>query len=220
VSQTAIYLTIIGVLMVAQLVTGVLLLRSSQMLQRERYDATHDPVTGLPNRRAVTRHLRTALRRGTPTGLVFLDLDRFKQVNDTYGHERGNDLLKHIGDRLQRLDPPAAMVSRLSGDEFVLIVHGDRDHTGSMAWAAHTAIVRRPVPLCGDHVPVTASVGHVNAGLGHTTSQLLHAADVAMYQAKRHGGSDVYGAAGTAATSVAGPPRIRDLRDPPPAAQP
>jgi diguanylate cyclase (GGDEF)-like protein len=217
--QTWTYLTIVGVLLAVQAFTGLVVLRLWQMLSRTRHDATHDPTTGLPNRRAVTKHLYAALRAGTTIGLVLLDVDRFKQVNDTHGHERGNDVLKQIGERLRLLNPPAALAARLSGDEFVLIVHGDHDQTASIAWAANAAITRYPVALGDERIAVTASVGYATAGLGWTTRQLMHTADIAMYQAKRYGPGEVYGApAGTAETTLGRPPRPRDLRPPPAAA--
>jgi diguanylate cyclase (GGDEF)-like protein len=217
--QTWLLPTIVGALL-AQTFTGLVALRLWQMLSRARHDATHDPTTGLPNRRAVTKHLHAALRAGTTVGLVLLDVDRFKQVNDTYGHERGNDVLTQIGERLRSLNPPAGLAARLSGDEFALIVHGDHDQTASIAWAANAAITRYPVTVSDERIPVTASVGHATATLGWTTRQLMHAADLAMYHAKRYGPCHVYGATpGTAETSPGRPPRPRDLRTPPAAAR-
>ena len=101
-SQIWIHLTIGGLttaLTGAAVTIGLL----RQRLGRARHDADHDPTTGLPNRRAVTAHLRAALRRGTPTGVVLLDLDRFVVINETLGHAVGDLLLASVSQRLSRI---------------------------------------------------------------------------------------------------------------------
>ena len=198
------------ILTLALLGATAVICTQQQMLTRLRHEVHHDPVTGLANRRAVTTHLRAALRGGRPTGLVLLDLDRFKTINDTYGHEAGNDLLTEIGHRLATLQ--VAVAARLSGDEFALIVHGDRDHTAAVAHAAARAVTDRPIHLGQHHVTVSASVGHATATLGITTRQLLHTADVAMYRAKNTGCGRVYGMPAAPEPAIGRGPRYRDLR--------
>ena len=186
--------------------------RQGAQLRRVRYQATHDATTGLANRHAVTTHLRKALRRGRVTGLVLIDLDRFKEINDTYGHEHGNDVLTEIGRRLSTLTRPVLFAARLSGDEFAVIVDGSTDQSAAVANAALRIITRAPVRVGGHDIAVTASVGHATAALGVSARDLLHAADLAMYQAKRHGRSMTYGAAAaTDHVGVGRGPRYRDL---------
>ncbi len=149
-----------------------------------RFRATHDDVTGLPNRRAVLALLHRAARRGWPHGLVLLDLDKFKTINDRYGHEAGNDLLTEVGRRLAAQPPPVVVAARLSGDEFVLVVRGDPTAVRAAAVAAWHAIRAAPGRL-GEHaVAIHASVGHAYAQPGGNPRGLIRAADEAMYRAK------------------------------------
>ena len=166
--------------------------------------ARRDDTTGLPNRRAVLEHLEQALASGNPTGVVMLDLDDFKTVNDTFGHDTGNDLLTAVGLRLADLHPPVRLAARLSGDEFALLVDGDADQTPACARAAWRAITSRPWQ-------VNASVGYT--ATGSSPHDLLHQADMAMYQAKQSGG----GVCGPAAADLPTLPqhtRYRDARRP------
>ncbi|MEU4218941.1 GGDEF domain-containing protein [Actinoplanes sp. NPDC026623] len=145
-----------------------------------------DDTTGMPNRRAFLEHLEQALVAGDPTGVVMLDLDDFKTVNDTFGHETGNDLLTAVGLRLADLHPPVRLAARLSGDEFVLLVAGDAEQTRRCARAAWRALTGTPIPINADtDWPVTASVGYATTGT--SPKDLLRRADTAMYQAKQAG---------------------------------
>jgi diguanylate cyclase (GGDEF)-like protein len=215
----------IGALSAAIVGCVLVIVVQRQWLARARHDAAHDDLTGLPNRRTATRHLRQALRRGQPTGVVLVDLDRFKTINDAHGHDGGNQVLTQIARRLAGLSDPITMVARMSGDEFLLIVHGDRDDTTAAAHAAHTALTGRPVTLDSQQITVTASAGWATAGTGTTTRELLHAADTAMYQAKHDGRATLRGAATATATAtdqegIGRLPRPRDLRDAPTAEHP
>jgi len=157
-----------------------------QALHRARHAAAHDDTTGLPNRRALLAAITRAARYGRPFGIVLLDLDRFKAVNDTLGHEAGNDLLTAIGRRLAGLPPPVRLAARLSGDEFALLVAGHRDEVASAAHAAWRAVGLDPVPAGGRHITVQASVGYATAALGIDPRTLLHQADLAMYDPAGH----------------------------------
>ena len=155
-----------------------------QIVIRARYDATHDDTTGLPNRRALLTGLRRGLRDTGGAGLVLLDVDAFKTINDSYGHEAGNDVLAAVGHRLAALGAPVQLAARLSGDEFALLVRGGTGEVAGAASAAWRAVTRDPIPVGQDYLRVTASVGHATAGVGTSTRELLHAADMAMYEAK------------------------------------
>ena len=157
--------------------------RAAEADQVARTDAT----TGLPNRRAFLEHLRQTLASDTPVGVVMLDLDGFKAVNDTFGHQTGNDLLTAVGLRLADLHPPVRVAARLSGDEFVLLITGGAEQTRACARAAWRAITSTPIPIRDrTEIQVNASVGYTTEGT--SPDDLLHRADMAMYQAKQAGG--------------------------------
>ncbi|WP_019030710.1 GGDEF domain-containing protein [Salinispora arenicola] len=178
-------LTCAGGILAGFALAGAVLWRQQHALRAARHNATHDDVTGLPNRRLFLARLRATVEDNTPVGVVLLDLNRFKAVNDTLGHETGNDLLHQVGRRLARLTPPVRLTARLSGDEFALLVHGDRDDTDAAAHAAWQLIARDPIRVVNGELWVTASVGYTHARHPNTsTRHLLSQADSAMYEAK------------------------------------
>jgi diguanylate cyclase (GGDEF)-like protein len=190
-------LTALGGVLAGFVFTSALLARLAAALRRAtaaeqraanaEQVARRDDTTGLPNRRAVLEHLERALAAGTGVGVVMLDLDGFKTVNDTFGHEVGNDLLTAVGLRLADLRAPVQLAARLSGDEFVLLVTGDAEQTRACARAAWRAITSTPIPIADrTEWQVTASVGYTTTGT--TPTDLLRGADQAMYQAKQTGG--------------------------------
>lgn len=198
-SHLSSYLTAVGGVLAGLAAAAALLARQRQIIdhQRQALDgrdrdrshwrklATHNDTTGLPNRRALWTHLEATFSLGEPLGLVLIDLDRFKQVNDTYGHEHGNDLLHEVGRRLRALGPSVALAAHLAGDEFALVVHGGDGEVEAAAEAAHWRISTLPYEIAGRQVIVTASVGYAVAEPGMLPRDLLHAADQAMYLAKR-----------------------------------
>ncbi|MEU7923235.1 GGDEF domain-containing protein [Micromonospora zamorensis] len=193
------YLAAAGGVLAGLAVAAALLSRQRQVLHQQRQAlaardrdrshwrrlATHNDTTGLPNRRALWTHLEATFSLGEPLGLVLIDLDRFKLVNDTYGHEHGNDLLHEVGRRLRALGPQVALAAHLAGDEFSLVVHGDDGEVEAAAEAAHGRISTLPYEIAGRQVVVTASVGYALAEPDMLPRDLLQAADQAMYLAKR-----------------------------------
>ncbi|GAA2617303.1 GGDEF domain-containing protein [Paractinoplanes durhamensis] len=177
--------TAVGGVLAGFACAGTVLWRQQQTVARWRYLAHHDDTTGLPNRRALLAALRRALYNGDPVGLVLLDLDKFKAINDTYGHEDGNEILTAVGNRLSALIEPVRLAARLSGDEYALLVTGGAEQTASAASAAWRAVMRDPFSVRDVYLRVSASVGHVTAGQGATPADLLRAADMAMYEAKQ-----------------------------------
>jgi diguanylate cyclase (GGDEF)-like protein len=174
--------------------------------------ALHDDTTGIPNRRAFLTALDRALAAGRPTGVVLLDLDNFKAVNDTYSHEHGNEVLTAVGLRLADLSDPVLLAARLSGDEFALLIAGDHEQTRACAHAALAAVSSQPIPIAGtQNVAMRASVGYALATDGRTAGELLHDADLAMYEAKRSG----TGVTGDAASPLPPRTRCRDARHQP-----
>jgi len=171
--------------------------------QRQEHQATHDGLTGLINRSRFSALLDSTLEsiRGTggSVGVVLLDMDRFKEINDTLGHQCGDRLLQQLGPRIQGALRANEVVARLGGDEFALLVRSPKH--GEEALADFTAITRRVIDAI--HVPIVVDdltlAVEASAGLamapdhGSTSEALLQHADVAMYVAKAsHTDSAVY----------------------------
>jgi diguanylate cyclase (GGDEF)-like protein/PAS domain S-box-containing protein len=154
------------------------------------HQASHDMLTGLPNRAEMLMLMAAAFEAREPIALLFIDLDRFKWVNDSLGHEAGDVLLVEIADRLRRLLRPGDVVARLGGDEFVVLAHGVREVPVAVAMADRVAdAMRRPVVLPGEREwYASASIGIAIAGAEDDPDTLLRDADTAMYQAKAAGG--------------------------------
>ena len=160
---------------------------------RIQYLATHDGLTGLPNRTMFTQLVASALetsrRYGRTFAVLFIDLDRFKLINDTLGHEAGDDLLKEIASRFKQELRASDIVARLGGDEFVVLLHEipDRQHAEAVAGKL-LAAAARPVPLAGQECRVSASIGIALFPTDADDVQtLLKNADGAMYLAKEEG---------------------------------
>jgi diguanylate cyclase (GGDEF)-like protein len=156
--------------------------------------ALHDPLTGLPNRRLlldrVTHALSRLERTGRTIGILFLDFDRFKQVNDSLGHETGDRALMEIARRLQACIRPSDTLGRLGGDEFILLCEEvtGQDQVVAIARRIQEALVP-PLRTGIAPVPVTVSIGIALGTSGRdSASALIRNADVAMYQAKALGG--------------------------------
>ncbi|CAO5155396.1 Diguanylate cyclase [Frankia sp. AiPs1] len=195
----------VGLLSVALVRQMVTLRENAQLLtdvrERERqlhYLAFHDPLTGLANRALFTRRLQRALRRDVraadgsgrvaPVSVLFLDLDEFKQVNDTFGHAVGDELLKISAERLQAETRAVDTVARLGGDEFAVLLDGGGSERPGQVGERLAAAVRRPCLLDGRPYTPRASLGLVTVdqnALPASPDLLLHQADVAMYVAKR-----------------------------------
>lgn len=154
--------------------------------------ALHDMLTRLPNRTLFLNTLSAAMtdnRRGQEVAVLCLDLDHFKDVNDTMGHDCGDILLRMASRRLMRSVPPRGMAARFGGDEFAVIVPELRDRETIMALARDiVASLSRPYRIRGQRVYVGASVGIAIApGDGVDAHDLLKKADIALYRAKRDG---------------------------------
>ncbi len=155
-----------------------------------RHEARHDELTGLPNRRMVLDHLEAAAERSaasaTMLGVLFVDLDRFKHINDTYGHLNGDVVLRQIADRLRAAVRGEDLAGRLGGDEFVVVYEGLPDPAALTAAADRLEqALREPITLDGRHsVVVGGSVGHVMAADNESWEDLLDRADLDMYRVK------------------------------------
>ncbi|MCW2739785.1 MAG: Diguanylate cyclase protein [Blastococcus sp.] len=166
-------------------------LQKARLLATVQHQATHDALTGLPNRVLFLDRLEGALpeaRPGAHLGVLFCDLDRFKQVNDTLGHAAGDELLRQVSARLRAAVRPGDTVGRLSGDEFAIILPGLLDPDDAHSLAGRVAdCFEEPFRLEGAVVEVGTSVGvAVHGGEGPVSAdQLLRAADAAMYRNKQ-----------------------------------
>ncbi|HZQ28212.1 MAG TPA: EAL domain-containing protein [Acidimicrobiales bacterium] len=154
--------------------------------------ASHDALTGLVNRDEFVQYVeRTCLNPDTRAALVFIDLDDFKNVNDTLGHNVGDDLLRAVSHRLRTALRPRDVPARLGGDEFAVLLDDVSGPEGALDAAQRIlAAFERPFVLHGFHLMVTTSVGVAVVGPGdepHSVHELLRAADIAMYQAKGAG---------------------------------
>jgi diguanylate cyclase (GGDEF)-like protein len=165
--------------------------------QRIEHEARHDVLTGLPNRSAFERQVSDAARRGPTTGVQFvmmLDLDRFKEVNDTLGHHAGDELLVEFAQRITALLRPRDVLSRLAGDEFAILAERtDEDEMFELA-SSCVSEAGRPVTLDGLEIVVTASVGVTTLTYADIeAAAAMRRADIAMYNAKSHRlGIEVY----------------------------
>jgi diguanylate cyclase (GGDEF)-like protein len=156
--------------------------------------AFHDSLTGLPNRRRFLECLAGAVSRSKadPThawAVMFLDFDRFKLVNDSLGHNAGDDLLQQLARRLQEKLRPSDTVARLGGDEFAILVdHIEHERDAVVLAERLMDMLRKPFLVAGNEISASASVGITFSAFGYDSAQdVLRDADTAMYKAKSEG---------------------------------
>jgi len=164
-------------------------LQRARLLETVRYQAHHDALTGLPNRVLFLDRLLAALPAAGPgahLGVLFCDLDRFKQVNDVLGHAAGDELLRQVAARLRAAIRPCDTVGRLSGDEFAIILPGLVEPEDAHGLAARVVeCFAEPFRLEGREVAVGTSVGVVVHQPGSDAEELMRRADAAMYRDKQ-----------------------------------
>ena len=167
-------------------------------------EAHHDPLTGLANRRRLIEELEATVYRAEQPAcaVLMIDLDRFKEINDSFGHSVGDDLLCLVGPRLQRALQPGDLLARMGGDEFAVLLPGADAARAREVADALGAALRDAFELDGMPLHVDASIGiALCPDHGRDRSLLLARADTAMYMAKRgRHGFDVWTPDGTAAT--------------------
>jgi diguanylate cyclase (GGDEF)-like protein/PAS domain S-box-containing protein len=170
--------------------TGIDITDRKNLEDELAHKALHDPLTGLPNRHLLMDRLEHALRsrRGAETSLLFLDVDDFKTVNDRLGHDVGDHVLKEIADRLVGAVRPGDTVSRLSGDEFAILLEDPTDRQAPDIVAQRIlAAVARPIEVRDHRIALTVSIGSAVTGATTSADDLLRNADFAMYAAKMAG---------------------------------
>ena len=163
--------------------------------QRSHEQSVHDALTGLPNRLLLMERIEHAIVRSSRSrklvAVLFIDLDHFKDVNDAYGHNTGDDLLVGAAGRINDTIRPSDTLARLSGDEFVLLCE-DLDEAAQVEIVASRIVdaLASPFVLADGIIEISGSIGIALSGQTlHSPEQLLHAADLAMYQVKRRGGA-------------------------------
>lgn len=186
--------TLLAVVATAAAATRLLkVVEDLDALARSRFEARTDDLTGIANRRGLMRTLGLALDAAPPPhslSLLVVDLDRFKDVNDRFGHAVGDDVLRVMVGRMTSTLGSAAVLARLGGDEFAAVL---TDHSAERCVAAAVELeqlVREPVDFEGRHMRLGCSIGIVHADLGEEVEadELMRRADAAMYTAKRSGG--------------------------------
>lgn len=153
--------------------------------------AMRDPLTGLGNRRHLLEELAQRGGLATSVSLLFIDLDAFKQINDTFGHEAGDTVIITVGERLTEHTRSEDLVVRLGGDEFVIVAFDLSDEDARLMGQRITSALRDPITLDDEVGHVTASVGVVTLPSTTDPSEMLEKADAAMYRAKQNGKNQI-----------------------------
>jgi diguanylate cyclase (GGDEF)-like protein len=161
-----------------------LMIEGVRSLDRARVQAQIDPLTQLANRARLYFDIDRALRDGEEVAVLFIDLDGFKEINDTFGHSVGDELLCHVARRLEGVVRPGSLVSRLAGDEFVVVSFGSEAVWMPSVLGRALATLREPFSLSAGSIELEASAGIAQSGAESTVEQLIHDADLEMYRAK------------------------------------
>jgi diguanylate cyclase (GGDEF)-like protein/PAS domain S-box-containing protein len=161
--------------------------------EKIKYQATHDALTGLPNRlmfsQLLNQAIKSARRYKRQFAVLFIDLDRFKIINDTMGHDAGDQLLQEIAARLKQTLRAVDVIGRLGGDEFIVLIDevSDSSHVSTVAYKILTSIIK-PIILMGQECRITASIGiSIYPEDAEDEQSLMKNADIAMYLAKEEG---------------------------------
>jgi diguanylate cyclase (GGDEF)-like protein len=157
-------------------------------LEEMEHLAAHDSLTGLLNRRKVERHIETRIRAGQVFCVISLDLNGFKQLNDTYGHAAGDDLLRQFATELKTVFRAHDVIGRVGGDEFIVLVDGDLAVAGARQERIHRWVNGRYKVNRNPDAPkvnVTAAAGVAQWSPGESMQDVLSRADAAMYEDKR-----------------------------------
>ncbi len=171
----------------AQAATAI---RNSRLLDQIRHQALHDALTGLPNRSLILDRVEQMLARGRRSraegAVLFLDLDGFKEINDTLGHAAGDHLLRSVAARLSATLRGSDTIGRLGGDEFVVLVESDGETNAELVAERLLTALEQPFQISGTAVSVSASIG-LAAGDRQSAGEMLRDADIALYEAKAAG---------------------------------
>ena len=168
---------------------AIIIAERQQALEQAEWQATHDPLTGLANRRLVLDTLDRRLAANETVDVLYLDVDRFKSVNDLYGHQVGDEFIQQVASRLSATVRADDLVGRLAGDEFIVVCdRGYSDHTSTEALAKRLGReLSQMVEINDQSIALTVSIGLASSDGVSSAGELINTADVAMYQAKSSG---------------------------------
>lgn len=187
-----------GAVLLISLITEWIRQETQRQLEKSKdkyyYLYRHDALTGLENRFGISEYIDTVLGKGVHqrVAAVLMDIDDFKHVNDTYGHEMGDEVLKHVAKIPLRMLSGNARFCRWGGEEFLLLMQGDADPL-AMAEDIRREIEKTPIP-CGQgriHVTISMGIGMVDDAHGIDIHALIDQADQALYYSKQHGKNQV-----------------------------
>lgn len=174
-------------------------IRTKEVERKLFRQANYDDLTNLPNRRLFQDYLERALiragRRGTQETLMFIDIDGFKKINDTYGHSAGNSMLAEFARRIEGALRVSDIVARYGGDEFIILLDNNNDDAECSQLVSDKILnaIKKPFLHEGTPLVCTASIGVATYPLcAEEIGLLIHKADIAMYQAKRAGGNQAH----------------------------
>lgn len=160
-----------------------------EQLNKQRQKALQDALTGLPNRAAYDAHLKGVVTTGGSNrmSLIIADVDHFKRINDEYGHQAGDRVLKILANSLRKALPESEFLARIGGEEFVAVIDGDLQQAFLNAEVLRESIEAIPCHFQGKPVPLTMSFGVASLEAGESMVQLFDRADKALYEAKDKG---------------------------------
>jgi diguanylate cyclase (GGDEF)-like protein len=166
-------------------VLGLLDITAQRLYEEHlQYTAYHDTLTGLPNRALLWQGLEAAQRSGSPYAVLLIDLDGFKAVNDTLGHQTGDELLQEVARRLRQVGGTGATVARLGGDEFAVLLPPECPSDAETVVAAVRDCFAHPFALSVGPIEARGTVGFAVGAPGQPADETVAAADRAMYRAK------------------------------------
>jgi diguanylate cyclase (GGDEF)-like protein len=179
---------------------GIVALEHARLHQRIEKQAMRDALTGLANRRSFLSAAEPACEQGPEVAAVMVDIDRFKSVNDRYGHGVGDDVIQEVATRLASAVRGTDLICRWGGEEFaVLLPHTDDQQARKIAGRLHDVVSERPVDTSSGPLRITVSIGLAAPGAEEPLSALLRRADQALYESKNNGRDRVTVAAGSLA---------------------
>lgn len=162
-----------------------------QLIQQLQYQATHDPLTGLPNRTLLLDRMQQMINLGKRQQerfkVCFVDVDRFKWINDTYGHDAGDEVLRSVSRKISTMLRKTDTLARIGGDEFVLILQeSGMEDESTLVLSRIAGVIAEPIWFAGNEIKISCSVGCCSFPEdGQNVEELLHFADAAMYRAKK-----------------------------------
>jgi len=152
-----------------------------------------DGLTGVANRKHLDSRLAEMIKNDSVFSVIMLDIDHFKKVNDTYGHQAGDEVLKHFAKTIAKTVRPGDLVARYGGEEFSVVCLSDVQNARKVAERIREAVEATPIQTCAGTIKITASQGVAQRRQDDTADSIVHRADGFLYQAKQEGRNRVKG---------------------------